>query len=99
LQDITANVDFTALARAALQAGFELAGYTTQAHFLIDNGLDRMLSKSDPAALQRHMQVMQGVKKLTLPGEMGERFKVMALARDVPTSLSGFRSRDLRGRL
>jgi len=99
LQDMTANVDFTALARAAVQAGFELAGYTTQAHFLIDNGLDRMLSKSDPDALQKHMQVMQGVKKLTLPGEMGERFKVMALARDVPTSLSGFRSRDLRGRL
>lgn len=99
LQDITANVDFTALARAADATGFELAGYTTQAHFLIDNGLDRYLSTSDPHDVKRHMQLMQGVKKLTLPTEMGERFKVMALARDTDSQLSGFRTRDLRGRL
>ena len=99
LQDMTANVDFTALATAAVQGGFELAGYTTQAHFLIDNGLDRLLSGSDTAELQQHMRMMQGVKRLTLPGEMGERFKVMALARGVRAGLSGFRSRDLRGRL
>jgi len=99
LQDMTANVDFTALAIAAAEAGFELAGYTTQAHFLIDCGLDRMLAASDPADVQPHMQLMQGVKKLTLPGEMGERFKVMALARDADAGLLGFRSRDLRDRL
>lgn len=99
LQDITANVDFTALARASVQLGFEVSGYTTQAHFLIDSGLEQMLSVSDPEDVQRHMQLMQGVKKLTLPGEMGERFKVMALARRAPTQLSGFRSRDMRERL
>ena len=99
LQDITASVDFSALARAADNAGFELAGFTTQAHFLIDSGLDRLLAASDPGEVQRHLQLMQGVKKLTLPGEMGERFKVVALARGAAARLSGFRSRDLRERL
>ncbi len=99
LQDITANVDFTALARAALATGFDVAGYTTQAHFLIDAGLDRHLGASDPNDLQRHLELMQGVKKLTLPTEMGERFKVMALARDTDSQLLGFRTRDLRDRL
>jgi len=99
LQDMTANVDFTALAHAALALGFELSGYTTQAHFLIDSGLEQMLSASDPNDLKRHLSLMQGVKKLTLPGEMGERFKVMALARGARAALSGFRSRDMRERL
>ncbi len=99
LQDITANVDFTALGTAATAAGFSLAGYTTQAHFLIDSGLDGLLMDSDPGDVKRHTQLMQGVKKLTLPSEMGERFKVMALARDADPLLSGFRSRDLRDRL
>jgi SAM-dependent MidA family methyltransferase len=99
LQDMTANVDFTALAQAAVALGFELSGYTTQAHFLIDSGLEQMLSTSDPNDLKRHLSMMQGVKKLTLPGEMGERFKVMALARGARAALSGFRSRDMRERL
>ncbi len=99
LQDITANVDFSALATAASDAGFSLAGFTTQAHFLIDSGLQDLLAESDPLDIKHHLQCMQGVKKLTLPSEMGERFKVMALARDAPPALSGFRSRDLRGRL
>lgn len=99
LQDMTANVDFTALARAALDAGFALAGYTTQAHFLIDSGLDELLQDADPGDLKGHLRRMQGVKRLTLPSEMGERFKVMALARAADPVLSGFRSRDLRERL
>lgn len=99
LQDMTANVDFTALASAAVSLGFDVSGYTTQAHFLIDSGLEQMLSTSDPSDVKPHMQLMQGVKKLTLPGEMGERFKVMALARAAQPELSGFRSRDMRERL
>ena len=99
LADMTANVDFSALARAALAQGFELCGYTTQVHFLIDNGLEQMLAASDPGRVKQHMALMQGVKKLTLPGEMGERFKVMALARNAPPTLSGFRTRDMRDRL
>ena len=99
LQDMTANVDFTAVARAAVASGFTLAGYTTQAHFLLDNGLGDMMSLSDPNNVQAHLRMAQGVKKLTLPTEMGERFKVMALARDAANELSGFRTRDLRNAL
>ena len=99
LQDMTANVDFSALARAGVEAGFELSGYTTQAHFLIDNGLEQILSASDPDDIRRHMQLVQGVKKLMLPGGMGERFQVMAFALGVPSQLAGFRSRDMRERL
>ena len=99
LQDITANVDFSAVAEAAVDAGFAVAGYTTQAHFLIDNGLDQLLAAADPADTRNHLQLMQGAKKLMLPGEMGERFKVIALARATEPELSGFGSRDLRGRL
>jgi SAM-dependent MidA family methyltransferase len=99
LQDMTANVDFTALARAGIAAGFELAGYTTQAHFLLDSGIDRLLAQTDPNDTQRYLALAQGAKKLLLPGEMGERFKVMALARGVEPELGGFRSRDLRDRL
>lgn len=99
LQDITANVDFTAVAQAAVQAGFVPAGFTTQAHFLIDAGLDRLLAASDPSDVRRHLELMQGVKTLTLPSEMGERFKVLALARATQAGLSGFRTRDLSARL
>ena len=99
LQDMTANVDFTALANAGLEAGFALAGFTTQAHFLIDSGLDRLVGMSDPSDVRRHAEMVQGVKRLTLPSEMGERFKVLALVRGAERELTGFRSRDLRERL
>ena len=99
LADMTANVDFSAVARAALAQGFELSGYTTQVHFLIDNGLEQLLASSDPGRVSQHMALMQGVKKLTLPSEMGERFKVVALARKASPALSGFRTRDMRDRL
>ncbi len=96
LQDMTANVDFTALAQAAVESGFNVGGYTTQAHFLLDVGLGDMLQASDPNDIEAHLRLAQGVKKLTLPSEMGERFKVMTLARDMSDQLSGFRTRDLR---
>lgn len=99
LQDITANVDFTALAEAAVGAGFAVEGFTTQAHFLIDNGLELLMEASDPHDVAAHLKLAQGVKKLTLPNEMGERFKVVALTRHVDQPLAGFRTRDLRERL
>ena len=100
LQDITAHVDFTALAAAGSAAGLTIAGYTTQAHFLLGSGLPELAAASDPQDLAAHLAVTDQIKRLTLPGEMGERFKVLALARgleDLP--LSGFALRDLRGRL
>ena len=100
LQDITAHVDFTALAAAGSAAGLTIAGYTTQAHFLLGSGLPELVAASDPQDLAAHLAITDQIKRLTLPGEMGERFKVLALARgleDLP--LSGFALRDLRGRL
>jgi SAM-dependent MidA family methyltransferase len=99
LQDITAHVDFTAVAEAGEAAGFRVLGYTTQAHFLIGCGLDRLLAESDPQDMASHLAVMQGAKRLTLPSEMGERFKVLALARAWERPLIGFAARDLRDRL
>jgi SAM-dependent MidA family methyltransferase len=99
LQDITAHVDFTAVAEAGEAAGFAVRGYTTQAHFLIGCGLDRVLAESNPQDVASHLTLMQGAKRLTLPSEMGERFKVLALARAWEGPLIGFAARDLRDRL
>ncbi|MEJ2452971.1 MAG: SAM-dependent methyltransferase [Candidatus Thiodiazotropha sp.] len=99
LQDITAHVDFTAAARCAVEFGFHLGGYTTQAHFLLANGLDGLLADSDPSDVARHMALMQGVKRLTLPSEMGERFKVLGLLKGIEMNLQGFSLRDFCERL
>ncbi len=99
LQDITAHVDFTALAQAAQQAGLEVRGYTSQAHFLMGCGLDRIVGVSDPADVATHMDLMQGVKTLTLPTEMGERFKVLGLTLEVDMQLIGFDMLDQRERV
>ena len=96
LQDITAHVDFTALAEAALECGLSVAGYTTQAAFLLAAGITEQLAA---AAEQDQLQLAQHVKKLTLPHEMGELFKVMALSRGVDEPLLGFAWRDLRAKL
>ena len=84
LQDITAFVDFTAVAEAGVNAGFDLSGYCAQAGFLIGNGLAQITETlehdSDEVALYR---LHQEIKKLTLPGEMGERFQVIGFQRDV----------------
>jgi SAM-dependent MidA family methyltransferase len=99
LQDITSHVDFTAAARVAVEAGFCLGGYTTQAHFLLANGLDALLADSDPTNVAQHMRLMQGVKRLTLPSEMGEKFKVLGLLKGIDANLQGFSLRDFCERL
>lgn len=99
LQDITANVDFTAVAETGMAAGFELSGYTTQANFLLGSGLDKLLAQSDPGSGMDYVSAVQGIKQLTLPSEMGERFKVIALGKGIETELVGFGLRDLRSRL
>jgi SAM-dependent MidA family methyltransferase len=97
LQDLSAWVDFTAVAEAGTAAGLALEGFTTQAAFLAGNGLDDMLAETprDAAGLAR----VQQAKRLLLPGEMGERFRVMGLSRGLAPSLSGFRLLDLANRL
>ncbi len=99
LQDITSHVNFSALAKAGCNLGLSLAGYTTQAHFLMANGLDELMAASDPTDLIRHMQLVQGVKRLTLPSEMGERFKVLGFVKGIPQDLAGFKLLNLQDRL
>ncbi|MGB0133086.1 class I SAM-dependent methyltransferase [Dokdonella sp.] len=85
LQDITAFVDFTALAEAGNQAGFAVAGYASQARFLIASGLANRFEQSSAGADEVGCyRLAQEIKRLTLPGEMGEKFNVMLLARDLP---------------
>lgn len=100
LQDLTAWVDFTTVAEAGVTAGFELTGFCTQAHFLLACGMD--------AALERHARGLtplaarrlgQAAATLVLPGEMGERFKVMGLGRGLDNAVQGFGFRDLAGSL
>ena len=90
LQDITTHVDFTHVAESALDAGFSALGYTSQAFFLLGCGLDRLIAESDPNQLTDHLVLMQGVKRLTLPSEMGEKFKVIGLGKGLIEPLVGF---------
>lgn len=95
LQDIGAWVDFSALAAAGEAAGLALAGFTTQAHFLIGCGLAAQFEQAVAASPESAHALASAVRLLTLPGEMGERFRVLALARDYAAPLRGFGERDL----
>ena len=98
LQDLSTHVDFTALARAGEAAGLEVAGFTTQAEFLLATGLLEE-GAGLAAASDAYLRFAQEVKRLTLPGEMGEAIKVLALARGIDAPLIGFTGRDHRSRL
>ena len=99
LQDMTAFVDFTAVAEAAIEAGFEIAGYTTQAHFLMDAGIMSLVEQLLPADEKKYLHTMQQFKRLTMPSEMGERFKVMGLDLNLDEKMPGFELKDLRATL
>ena len=99
LQDMTAFVDFTAVAEAALAAGFEIAGFTSQSNFLLDSGMAELLERQMPDSEKERIALVQQMKSLTLPTEMGERFKVMALDKNLPGIIPGFRLRDYSARL
>ncbi|MGH8765715.1 MAG: class I SAM-dependent methyltransferase, partial [Burkholderiales bacterium] len=90
LQDITAHVDFSALARAANDAGLETLGFTTQAQFLVNCGITDELAKENPEDAKRYLPAASAVQKLLSPSEMGELFKVLALGKGVTTPLQGF---------
>ena len=89
LQDITAHVDFTHMGRAALDAGLEVAGYMSQAAFLLGAGLPRLLEQRRPENPSDWLPMANAVQKLTSPAEMGELFKVLLLASrvDVPEAV------------
>lgn len=97
LQDITSHVDFTAIADAALAAELTVSGYTTQAHFLLGSGITSWLA--DETDRLHQLDYSNQIKKLTLPQEMGETFKVMGLTKNCAADLPGFIIQDMRGRL
>jgi SAM-dependent MidA family methyltransferase len=99
VQDIGAWVDFTAVAEAATACGLAVAGFATQAHFLIGNGLERLLAPAEGHELASRVQLARQAMLLTLPGEMGERFKVIGLTRGFERPLRGFGVRDLAATL
>jgi SAM-dependent MidA family methyltransferase len=96
LQDITAHIDFTAVAEAAHAAGLDILGYTSQGQFLLASGITEFANHSDPKS---QLHLAQEIKKLTLPHEMGELIKVIAAGRGVDCALPGFALNDRRGRL
>jgi SAM-dependent MidA family methyltransferase len=99
LQDITAHVDFTAIAHAAQTAGLDVLGYTSQARFLLNAGLADILAAYAPESEQLQVQTNGAVQKLISEAEMGELFKVIALGRGVVEPLMGFVRSDRRGSL
>lgn len=100
LQDLTASVDFTALAEAGTGAGFDFAGYCSQANFLIGNGLMQRLAEAEERARDdtAKLRLRQEAKQLTLPEAMGERFQAMGFSRDVEFG-TAFLAGDLSHRL
>ncbi len=94
LQDVTAHVDFTAIAGAGIDAGLKLLGYTTQAHFLINCGITGLLEAPAEGDSVARYAAMTGAQKLLSPAEMGELFKVIALGRGADRPLIGFSSGD-----
>lgn len=94
LQDITAHVEFTALAEAAFAGGLELLGYASQAQFLINCGIVDLLQAIDPANTAAYARAASRAHQLLSPAEMGELYKAIAFGRGVARPLLGFRSGD-----
>ena len=93
LNDITAHVDFTAMADAAHAAGLDVLGYTTQAHFLMNCGL------LDQLGAGHSLKRANEVQRLLSEAEMGELFKVLAVGRGIAEPLLGFAKGDRTARL
>ncbi len=96
LQDLTAFVDFTEVAEAALEFGFDVDGYTSQGSFLINCGLAEIVEQTEHVTEIARLQMLQQMKTLSLPAEMGERFKVMGLSKGMDKNIPGFEMRDTR---
>ena len=83
LQDITAHVDFTAMALASQEAGLPVLAYMSQAAFLLGAGIGELLMEHDPEDALRYLPQAKAVQKLVSPAEMGELFKVLVVGKDV----------------
>jgi SAM-dependent MidA family methyltransferase len=89
-QDVTAHVDFSALAQAAAGAGLEVLGYATQAQFLVNCGITEVLGEANVENALHYAPLAAQAQKLLSPAEMGELFKVLAVGRGVSSPLLGF---------
>ncbi len=89
-QDVTAHVDFSALAEAAAAGGLEVLGYATQAQFLVNCGITEVLGEANLDNALRYAPLAAEAQKLLSPAEMGELFKVLAVGRGVARPLLGF---------
>ncbi len=96
LCDLTAHVDFSAVAQAGMDAGLELAGYTSQASFLLHSGLTELLMQTPVADAAAYLPQANAVQRLVSPAEMGELFKVMGLRKGGVAPLAGFAQGDRR---
>ena len=94
VQDITAWVDFTRVAEAAVDSHLDVAGFCTQAAFLLATGIESFAAEAVGTVEQARRA--GEARRLLMPGEMGEAFKVMALIRDYDVALDGFSLQDLR---
>lgn len=90
LQDITAHVDFSAIANAGSATGLDLSGYATQAQFLINCGITDLLAQTPAADTARYAPLAAAAQKLLSPAEMGELFKVIAMGRSITVPWTGF---------
>jgi SAM-dependent MidA family methyltransferase len=96
LCDLTAHVDFSAVAQAGMSAGLELAGYTSQASFLLNSGLTELLMQTPPSDAAAYLPQANAVQRLVSPAEMGELFKVIGFGKGNISPLAGFVRGDRR---
>src|SRR5690606_11540957 len=99
VQDLTAHVDFTAMALAANQGGLDVLGYASQGSFLMEAGLLDLMAQSTTTDALQLAQRSAAVQKLVSPAEMGELFKVLAIGRGIDAALPGFGRGDRSHRL
>jgi SAM-dependent MidA family methyltransferase len=95
LQDITSHVDFSAVTHAAVDSNLTLLGYTTQAFFLINSGITKILAQIPVEDTARYLPQSNQLQKLINPAEMGELFKVIAFGKEFTEPLIGFSAGDM----
>lgn len=96
LCDLTAHVDFSAVARAGTAARLELAGYASQANFLLNSGLAELLMETSPTDAAAYLPQANAVQRLVSPAEMGELFKVIGFTKGGLAAPDGFARGDRR---
>ena len=96
-QDISVDVDFTKVVELATAVGFDVLLFTTQAGFLLEYGLLDLMDRSSDTEIR--LAQRRQIEMLTHPQQMGDRFRVLALGRDVALELPHTICPDHRDRL